>query len=506
MSNLSQSDLILAGRFVDGDLPAHEAAQAESRIAKDADFAAAVEQIRDQSSLLGRLPKFKPSDDLADRTLQASMDQVKAIMGVWPIESDEQKVALASKAPEKSFDWKSTAALLASLAGLFVVGAILWQTRTGAESDLAMSEAPTSVAANERNENRMVQRGASGIESDEVDASVEPSFADTMQKAQPKSIAKSDQSDVENEQIIGKGAPQQIADASPNVPGHGAALSGTPMKSAPATRQQSRNSQMANQSPAGQSPANASNPVSQIWYVSQDSTASKGSVCDILNSNHIAVQREEAPQPAQTPDDVEAFYVAATPKQMKLALSQISNNADIAMIEIPTVNSPIADAIQKQYTQSKADIGSNPGASPNRNRPLNFQSTQAMGQQLFSNRVPRGIPGPVPPILESDELKGLDSAINPAELAMDSNAKTLAPAPASKGGGGMGGMGMGRGGGSIGNAEKAVIKKQTTTLPQQPQQSIPPTAQQAELDKFLDDSVQLQQYLILVRGGEKSNK
>ena len=62
MSNLSQSDLILAGRFVDGDLPAHEAAQAKARVAKDASFAAAVEQIRDQSSLLERLPKFKPSD------------------------------------------------------------------------------------------------------------------------------------------------------------------------------------------------------------------------------------------------------------------------------------------------------------------------------------------------------------------------------------------------------------------------------------------------------------
>jgi len=86
MSNLPQSDLILAGRFVDGDLPAHEATQAEARIVKDATFAAAVEQIRNQSFLLGKLPKFKPSDDLADRTLQASLDQVKAIMGAWPIE------------------------------------------------------------------------------------------------------------------------------------------------------------------------------------------------------------------------------------------------------------------------------------------------------------------------------------------------------------------------------------------------------------------------------------
>ena len=65
MSNLSQSDLILAGRFVDGDLPAHDAAQAEARIAKDADFAAAVEQIRDcllytspspRDGLLSRMP------------------------------------------------------------------------------------------------------------------------------------------------------------------------------------------------------------------------------------------------------------------------------------------------------------------------------------------------------------------------------------------------------------------------------------------------------------------
>ena len=499
MSNLSQSDLILAGRFVDGDLPAHEAAQAEVRIAKDADFAAAVEQLRDQSALLGRLPEFTPSSDLADRTLQASMDQVKAIMGAWPIESNDQKVSVP-QAADKTFDWKSTAALLASLAGLVVVGAMLLQNNIGGESNVAMSEPTMSAAAPiERTENRTLKKGAPGIEG-EMDAVAEQSFAadDGMQKAP----SKSNRSSIQSEQSLNKLA-EQIANASPNaVPGQGVALSGTPMRPAPAARQQSR-SKMANQSPA-----NASTPVSQIWYVSQDSTASKADVCDILNSNQIAVQREEAPQSA--PDAVEAFYVAATPKQLKLALSQISNNADIAMIEIPIVNSPIADAIQKQYTQSKVDTESNAGVSPNRNLPPNFQRSLAMGQQLFSNRVPRGIPGPVPPILESDELKGLDSAINPAELAMDSNAKVIAP-PASKGGAGFGGAGGGMGMGGMSKSgrgigtENATPKKQVTKLRQQAQKSIPPTAQQAELDKLLDDSVQLQQYLILVRGGEKKS-
>ena len=482
MSNLSQSDLILAGRFVDGDLDAHEAAQAEGRMAKDSDFAAAVGQIREQSSLLGRLPKFKPSDDLADRTLQASMDQVKAIMGAWPIESDGEKTSVSPKAVEKSFDWKSTAALITSLAGVFMIGAMLWQTRD-AESNMAMSEAPLMPTKSAT----MDQAVAA-----EMEQVPQPSFAAGMQE-QVESVAKSDQMFREEDQIFSKSAPQQTAQktapqiASSNaIPGRDMALSGTPMTPAPVAPRQVQNAELTNTSP-----------VSQVWYVSQDSTASKSYVCDILNQSKIAVQREETPQTDQAADPVEAFYVAATPKQMKLAMSQISNNADIEMIEIPSgANSPIADAIQQQFTQSFAVPQANAGAALD-NSPPNFQRSQALGQQLVSNSLPRGLSGPVPPILESGSpIEGLHDAPNPSDLASGARTRKSSAAPTSNtDGAGPGEMDEESADAEVDAVANIAMADAATNLKQR--------SQQAGLDKFLDDSEQLQQYLILVRGGEK---
>jgi len=215
MSNLSQSDLILAGRFVDGDLPAHEAAQAESRIAKDADFAAAVEQIRDQSALLGRLPGFTPPEDLADRTLQASMDQVKAFMGAWPIESDVEKVAVAAgNSTSKPFDWKSTATLIASLAGVFVIGMMLWKN-SQPDSDLAMSEIPavaSSKAGLDDDSDGDFMSEQSLSQSDAIEMEASPIPATGADEIQLPMITKGAPS-------FGKGVPPEVA------------FSGTPMTS-----------------------------------------------------------------------------------------------------------------------------------------------------------------------------------------------------------------------------------------------------------------------------------
>jgi len=412
MSNLSQSDLILAGRFVDGDLPAHEAARAKARISRDADFAAAVEQIRDQSSLLGRLPKFKPADDLADRTLQASMDQVKAIMGAWPIESESEKTTVTPSESAKPFDWKSTAALVASLAGVFMVGVMLWQNNFSGDSNMAMSESPAMPVASRGRVDDMAKKSSSPltVEPDMADAmedAAEPSFAASQMQKQSKSASKGDQT-------FPEAAPREITANA--FQGNGVALSGTPMTpKAISPARQTMSNEIAKDSAL----------VSQIWYVNQDSTASKGFVGDVLISNQIAVQREEMPQPDQAPDVVEAFYVAATPNQMKLAMSQISNNADIEMIEIPSVtNALIADAIQQQYTQQAVIPKANTSASLNTNAPPNFQRSQALGQQLVSNALPRGLPGPVPPILESGaEIERLEKATNAADLAMNSRSK-----------------------------------------------------------------------------------
>ena len=129
MSHLPQSDWILAGRFVDRDLPSAEAARVESRMANDPQFAAAVETLRQQSDLFRGLPTFKPSTDLKERTVQASLDQVKAIMGAWPIEETDQVSSVSAAPSANSFDWKSTVALVASLAGVFLIGSMLWTSQ-----------------------------------------------------------------------------------------------------------------------------------------------------------------------------------------------------------------------------------------------------------------------------------------------------------------------------------------------------------------------------------------
>jgi len=475
MSNLPQSDLILAGRFVDGDLPADETAQVEVRISKDADFAAAVEQIRNQSSLLGRLPRFTPSDDLADRTLQASMDQVKAIMGAWPIESAaNEKTTLAPEAAEKPFDWKSTVALVASLAGVLMLGAMLWQNNFAGEENMAMNESPPMAVASVRSDETMSKKSSKAFEAaDMEEENLEQAVVAGGMQKRAKSVTKDDST-------------------------FSKALTGTPMKRTLAP-QQTQNTELAL--------TNASSQVAQVWFVNQDSTASRSAVFDILNSIEIAVQREQTPPKTQTADAYEAFHVAATPKQMKLAISQISNNADIEMIEIPSsADSPITDAIQQQFTQSYSVPNFSANATPNENLPPKFQRSQAMGQQLFSNSLPRSVPGPVPPILKSgSQIAGLDNVSDPANLALESNAKMASPAPAANAGlGGMGGPGRNA---LVDKSLEAdnVMAEATTNLQQRVQQKpMPPTSQIAELDKYLDDSEQLQQYLILVRGGEEN--
>lgn len=517
MSNLPQSDWILAGRFVDGDLSATEAAAAKSRIDSDEDFAAAVEEIRAQSNLFGRLPNFEPSEDLEDRTLQASLDQVKAIMGAWPIESSEGSVTLSKHESADSFDWKSTAALAASLAGIFLIGAMLWQTMPGG-SNLAMERAGAPAPSSQ------VMGKAADL--------------DSVVAEDQNQLVANDAVEVENElatPIVTKSAPSlpgELAEKS-SVANTGAAQTRSSMKQlpeigplfgTPAKRSKlAQTAKPAPQQPVQEFAVNASAPVEQIWCVSQDRTASKDSVCEILNFNQIQVQREEQPEPGfSNPSPFEAFYVAATPKQMKLAMSQISNNANIEMIQLPSsANSPIADAIAQQFVETESAPTAPTQQANTINVPPGFKepASQALAQQLVSNALPRNfVPsGPVPPILksgtpidglesEADEETEVDDASQQARSQMA--AKQVNPAPAGRSlppsaeiaKGGAGGAGAGAGGGGFGGGLKPVDPPANNVAAEQPVLSLP---QQAELDKYLDDSDQrLRQYLILVRGGE----
>jgi hypothetical protein len=489
MSNLQQSDWILAGRFVDGDLPRREAAAVESRMKSDAEFAAAVSEIRAQSNLIGGLPRFKPSEDLADRTLQTSLDQVKAIMGAWPIESSTVAASPERSATQDSFDWKSTAALVASLAGVLMIGVMLWQNNNRSASGVAMTGTASSAPLESAFKGTPDQAG---------------SLADSVMQAEQ--LKSDDSRELETPSFAGKGAVDDIVSLESRkvqAPKIGA-LSGTPMKqSVPRSK---GNFELA---------ANSSPPVEQIWCIRQDSNASRNVVGDILNLNQIQVQPKAEQTEVVEQDSFEAFYVAATPKQMKQAIAQLSNSANIEMIQLPGgQDSLIADVIQKQFAESNsppveeeidADSADMPSAFPT-------AASQALAQQLVSNAIPRNmsLPNPVPPILKSGSpIEGLSQTVEDTshELAANSGAqqRALTPAPGAavpgiapkkkSGGAGFGGMG--------GIAKAAPQETMQNPVRQTVQQAVP-AAQEGELGKYLDASdKQLRQYLILVSGGEE---
>ena len=414
MSNLPQSDWILAGRFVDGDLSSAETAQAESRIANDVQFAAAVDEIRQQSNLFSQLPTFKPAEDLQERTLQGSLDQVRAIMGVWPPEESNPIATTVSKASSDSFDWKSAAALVASLAGVVLIGSMLWpgSLPTG-DSNVAMET--TAPAVNEKHDaskfksaesedDAAIDLDDSSLDKDDFADSLPPSVfhskpggADFDSKAAKKEIAKKD---LQMRSAKGGGLMPQTDPAIEDA--QFGPFSGTPMKANVAATPAEKGRELA---------FNTSAPVDQIWCVNQDRNISRETVSQILGLNEIKVQREKPPSSVYAnAEPVEAFYVAATRQQMMLAMSQISNNADIEMIQLPnSVNSPIADAIAQQFAGSNLPDAPNAAAEESQQEKaprFRKKESQALAQQLFTNSIPRNfVPlGPAPPILNPDSL------------------------------------------------------------------------------------------------------
>lgn len=123
-----------------------------------------------------------------------------------------------------------------------------------------------------------------------------------------------------------------------------------------------------------------------------------------------------------------------------------------------------------------------------------------MGQQIFSNPFPRKLPaeaGPVPPILKSGSpIAGLEGNSNElADIAIQPKSKAI-PAPNVRVGAGSKKMQTEKlkpADANIAMKDSAVRANQSTQWNQQ----------SAELDKYRDDSEQLRQYLILVRGGEE---
>lgn len=475
MSKLQQSDLILAGRYVDGELPAHETAAAESRIASDPEFSAAVDRIRVQSAAFKLLPNFKPAEDLSDRTLSASMDQVKAIMGAWPIEQDED--AKTTPTAERSVarsDWKSTVALIASLAGVVMLGMILWQNNNPAlDSNFAMNSSPAAAdieLSPDVNES-LKAATPSGIKS-----KAGPAARDIVMQPSPVGAAKggaaipAPQQSVTLEQAFG----------GMGGGGFGGGLSGTPMK------QRTANSV----AQGNDLPIEDFAPVSQVWCV--NSAMPDNAVCDILRNNQISVQLDQQNANAMQANSVQAYYVAATPGQMKLALSEISNSADIEMFEFPqSSESPIADAIQQQFRESQNQQQVETEFADNSNVPLQLTlpKSNALAQQLPSKSLPRSMPlADPPPILNSDSLKeGLASRtskkVDGAQSKSVPNAKSAVALNAQSA--------------RQRNTRNAVNEKAVTN---------PADKNPAQLDEYLDESdQQLRKYLIFILGNEAQN-
>lgn len=536
MSELQQSDLILAGSFVDGELTAEQRVAVENRLQTDPVFAAAVERLQTQRSLMKRLPKFQPTEELADQTLQASLDQVQAILGKWPFESESdsesssefeatEKVSLPSDGQD-AFNWKSFIAIATTLAGVLFLSVMLWPGDGGTQSNsnVAMTDAETlNLPSTESMQNKAfaspdANANLPGVDSPNV-ASPADSFA--MEAAAAES-------DIPLPEIV--------------------SFSGTPVKSVP---------------------------VEQVWYVKQStSVPDVAAINRILVSNAIDVQaganslarsKKQTAVPGRQADsgsnsaaDVEAFYVAATPSQMKLALAEISNESDISMFEVPQDGLQVAAAKQQfgpaasrsasdtpktglerepaSADQALADIATaadqadrlNDATDPSLPRRIELPPNgNALAQQLVSQSLPRNLARdlprrPVPPILESGmelaELKAIqDRAAVTAGAGMESP--------------GMGSPGMGsnlartpaavegeRESAKTRSAKIAAAAPSRPALSRAPAESLPQSseaivdqsdesdrANQARyFDRHFDDSdTQLRQYLILVRGSEK---
>ena len=485
MSNLQQSDLILAGRYVDGDLPAQEVAAVESRIGSDAKFSAAVDSIRHQSTALNLLPQFKPSDDLADRTLQASMDQVRAIMGAWPIEDADSKPIPKSELPLNNSDWKSTVALIASLAGVVMLGMILWQNNNGSgNSGIAMQQPFRTGSGLDNREFKSESPKGMGS----VDPAKE-SLADLQAKsADAPTAQKPDLPKSENRrQVVEHG--QAGSNRTGGGGGGGGGSLGAGIMGTPAKLTTSNVAVFNNQ------PAN----VAQIWCVNPDQSVPKNAVCEILQSNKIDVRLEEKNQ--LTSNAFDAYYVAATPSQMKQVLTEISNEANIEMFPLPQrPDSLIADATQQQSQQSpgstEEQIASQQQWDANAPEKLVLPTSNALAQQLKLNWVPKAQP-PLdpPPIVQSESLNENLEIVTP-NVAMKRSKVAGTPSKGSA------------------VPSQTIAPPAPNSIAQQavpaPQGSVAKSTAIPEshgtIDKLLDDSDQtLQQYLILVHADDQKS-
>ncbi len=426
MNKPTQSDSILAASYVDGELSSADVATVEARIKSDTEFASVVEHLRLQSEAFRALPKFEPASDLAERTLQASVDQVKAIMGHWPVEEGEPACDVVAVSKYEGSNWKSIAALVMSLAGLLFLAVNLWPDSVGSSSsDTVASNEGTSV------EDSISKAPTSSAGKLTIDAAGENSDMDSF--AEVTGGAKGDLAGLGQQVAIGGAAPEEMeAEASqPSAPMANQSMGKRARKSSQAPIEvqsavpfSGTPVQVADKAESGTLPA-----VAQIWMVNPDVSAKD--IGKALAANQITFVGASASgtkpavdlggfggiggggggftRPAisaASENSVDALYIAATPGQMKEALVELSGSADISLFEVPgaPVGNQIASAVQQQF-QSKSGGEDSVQSQRQSSLPERIEPPQktALAQQLVARNLPRSLPvTPVPPILSAD--------------------------------------------------------------------------------------------------------
>lgn len=495
MNKPTQSDSILAASYVDGELSPSEVTAVEERIRSDAQFAEIVSLLREQSDAFKVLPRFEPAADLADRTLQASVDQVQAIIGHWPVDETQPANEVAAVTTSSSGNWKSIAALAMSLAGLLALTMTLWPDSLGqpagdgvvASKDADSPDGSSMDQVAQQAPSMAMKKSAAGVDAEHDDQKAMPfgkgAPAGLGQLAMddddtnlPKSDASAD-AHFKSEVDMSDGVEGAIAQrAIPKVQ----QFSGTPAVAAAKPQQ--------NLLPA----------VEQIWMVNPDITAE--AIGKTLASNEIAIAGTSsasgagmggpggqfAKQAIAPGNSVDAFYIAATPGQMKKALVELSGSADIALFQVPgaPAGGQIADAIEKQFKKETADASAVQQQSlPERIEPPPYG---ALAQQLVARNLPRSFPAmPVPPILSPEQDAEIARSMKAAPAA---RSKVPAPQDSASGSG-------------PGVAARADESESAIDLAKSQSASGKPPV--SHFDQYFDVAdEQLRTYLILVRQTE----
>ena len=157
-SNDNLSDEELASAWIDGELGDDAMQQVSQRMESDPDFARLVSLLSEQSQLFKSLPVYRPSTGFADRVVDSSISQVKAIVGGDSLTAAfDDPGARSAFAPDAAASIRearfqsrvlTAVSIFSSLAALLMLGLFIFQGLGQADSQIAQvdrSEAETTL-------------------------------------------------------------------------------------------------------------------------------------------------------------------------------------------------------------------------------------------------------------------------------------------------------------------------------------------------------------------------